>query len=181
MVEQNEHRCEGLVDARKATIEHPYHFTDSGLPNVYLIGIDYSVCPKCGKQSAEIPAVKQLLKLIARLVVEGEGRLTGAEIRFLRKRLGKKATEFAAIIGVTAEQVSRWENDSNSPEPSTDKLIRVCYALLAGDKKLQRKFSEDVNVELERWLTGLPGQKRLMKIQASRSRAREWKVGPAAA
>lgn len=71
----------------------PYHFTECGLPGVWLSGIRYFECPSCGAQSAEIPAVSQLLALIARALVEKESKLTGAEIRFLRKRLGKKAVE----------------------------------------------------------------------------------------
>ena len=63
--------------------------------------------------------------IIARAIVETEVRLTGPEIRFLRKRLGKKAVEFAQIVGVTPEQVSRWENNANLPDASTDKLIRA--------------------------------------------------------
>ena len=125
MVEPSEHRCEERCKARQATREKPYHFTESGLPNVYLSGIRYFVCAQCGKHAAEIPAVKQLLAVIARAIVECEGRLTGVEIRFLRKRLAKKASEFAKIVGVTPEQVSRWENDANPPEPSADKLIRL--------------------------------------------------------
>src|SRR2546422_739289 len=84
MVENNEHDCRQFAEARQATLRKPYHFVDCGLPNVYLAGIRYFVCRKCGKRAAEIPAVKQLLTNIAAAVVEQEGRLTGAEIRFLR-------------------------------------------------------------------------------------------------
>ncbi len=178
MVEAAEQDCRNFSEIRQATRAKPYHFAECGLPNVYLVGIRYLICRKCGTQAAEIPAVKQLLGLIARIVVEGEGKLTGAEIRFLRKRLGKKASEFARMVGVTPEQVSRWENDSNPPEPSADKLIRLYYALLSGDRRLQRKLHRDMHAELESWLARLPGDVHLERIQAARSRKREWKVEP---
>ncbi len=179
MVENNEHDCRQFAEARRATLRKPYHFVDCGLPNVYLAGIRYFVCRKCGKRAAEIPAVKQLLTNIAAAVVEQEGRLTGAEIRFLRKRLGKKAAEFGGIIGVSPEQVSRWENDSNPPEKSAEKLIRLCYTLLSGDKRLRRRFGKDVR-QLEGWLAALPSDEHIERIQASRGKKQEWEVEPVA-
>src|ERR1700676_902668 len=124
--------CESAV-AKMATINEPYRFVESGLPNVFLVGIKYWICEECGKQSAEIPALQDLMVKIAQLVVQQEAGLSGAEIRFLRKRLAKKSSDFAKIIGVEPEQVSRWENGSNPPSESADKLIRVFYCLLSAD------------------------------------------------
>lgn len=152
-------------------MEAPYHFVDSGLPNVYLVGIKYQVCQECGMQMADIPAVKQLMQVIARTVVESDALLTGSEIRFLRKRLGKKSSEFARIVGVSDEQVSRWENGHNLPEHSADKLIRIFYGLLSGDRKLRRKIDEHI----ECWLTALTGEGKIPDIRA-KLRNREWKT-----
>jgi putative zinc finger/helix-turn-helix YgiT family protein len=180
MVEPARKNCECDLEARQATKEEPYRFTESGLSNVYLSGVRYFVCPKCGKQSAEIPAVKRLLNLIARTIVERETRLGGQEIRFLRKRLGKKASDFAQIIGVTPEQVSRWENDANPPEASADKLIRVYYAMLSGDSQLRKRFAHDMESEFEKWLVSMSGRKQLLRIDAVPNR-RTWKIKPDAA
>jgi putative zinc finger/helix-turn-helix YgiT family protein len=173
MVEINSHACKCSFEERKATPAALYHFVDSGLPNVYLAGIKYRVCLKCGKQSAEIPAVKQLLAVIARAVVESESPLTGAEIRFLRKRIGKKASDFAKIIGVTPEQVSRWENEHNPPEQSADKLIRVFYCLLSGDRQLHTK----VDKHIESWLAQFPKEVQPPCIRAKLWRD-TWKASP---
>src|SRR5579872_5437797 len=85
-----------------ATIKKPFHFVDSGLPNVYLVGIRYFVYED-GRTSAEIPAISQLMRLIARDLVEKPQALTGCEIRFLRKRLGKKQMDFAKELGLRPE------------------------------------------------------------------------------
>lgn len=89
MEKMTDHSCMARRVEKLATVEQPFHFADSGLPNVYLVGIKYFVCD-CGSVVAEIPAVKQLMQLIARDIVESSSDLTGAEVRFLRKRLGKR-------------------------------------------------------------------------------------------
>jgi putative zinc finger/helix-turn-helix YgiT family protein len=172
MVEEHTHQLE----ERKATSESPYHFVGSGLPNVYLVGIKYNVCKDCGEQAADIPAIKQLMKVIARAIVENEAQLTGPEIRFLRKRLGRKSSEFAQLVGVTTEQVSRWENEHNPPERSADKLIRVLYSILSGDRKLRDKMTQDI----EDWLCTITGNGHPSHICAE-LRNHEWKVKSLAA
>ena len=161
------------LEEKKATSSSPYHFVGSGLPNVYLIGIKYKVCKICGDGAADIPAIKKLMQVIARAVVESEAPLTGPEIRFLRKRLGKKSSEFGRLIGVTSEQVSRWENSHNPPERSADKLIRVFYSMLSKDRKLRAKMSQD----LEDWLSTVANEGEVPNIRA-KLKNREWKAEP---
>jgi putative zinc finger/helix-turn-helix YgiT family protein len=170
MVEEHAHEFEERV----ATPEARYHFVDSGLPNVYLSGIKYRVCRSCGKQSADIPLVKQLMGTIARSIVQSEAPLTGAEIRFLRKRLGLKAMEFARVIGVSDEQESRWENGHNQPEQSADKLIRIFYCLLSGDRTLRHKIDEDI----ASWLSALPGEGQVPPDIRAKLKNHEWKIEP---
>lgn len=173
MVKQRKcEECVSLVE-KQATLRSPYHFVESGLPNVYLVGIRYWVCKDCGMQSAEIPALKDLMVKIARLVVEQEAPLSGEEIRFLRKRLGKKSAEFGKIIGVTAEQMSRWENNNSARSESADKLIRVFYCLLSGDRALHEKVMKHVDA----WLATLPGQETAYNFQA-KLHDHEWAAEP---
>jgi len=125
-----EHECLASRQEHIATAEQPFHFTDSGLSNVHLVGIKYFTC-ECGRVTAEIPAFKQLLELIAKDLVEKPEALTGEEVRFLRKRLGKKAKDFAAEIGIQPETLSRIENGRMPVEQQTDKLVRADYILSA--------------------------------------------------
>src|SRR5579863_3133963 len=145
------HVCEELAEKRLATPEAPYHYVGSGLPNVYLTGITYYVC-SCGKQSAEIPAMRDLFAGLARVIVSKPSPLTGLEFRFLRKDLRKKAVEFASLISLTPEHLSRLENSSEAVDVSRDKLMRVIYSALSSDKRLKNVFEK--GAEFERWKIG---------------------------
>jgi hypothetical protein len=80
-----DHDCTKTLKKHTATHAKPYRFLDSGLPNVYLIGVKYWVCGKCGAQSAEIPAPERLMNVVGESIVMKPRVLTGQEIRFLRK------------------------------------------------------------------------------------------------
>ena len=165
------HDCRECFEEKTATLKNPYCFSDCGLPNVLLVGIKYRVCKICGKKAADIPSVKNLMVALARAVVQGDAPLTGPEIRFLRKRLGYQSAELAGLAGVTPEQVSRWEHDRNRPEKSADKLIRMAYCQLSGDRELKEKFEKHIAVWLPAWARD--GQ--LSEIRA-KIRNREWET-----
>jgi DNA-binding transcriptional regulator YiaG len=133
-----------------ATPELPYHFTDSGLNHVYLVGIRYYKC-ECGQLLADIPAVKQLLELIARDLVEKSEALAPEEIRFLRKRLRKKQTTLAKEIGLRPETLSRMESGDTRTNERTDKLIRLNYALQSEDSILLEQLRKVVQDMLTSW------------------------------
>jgi len=118
-----------------ATREQPFHFVDSGLSYVYLVGIKYYEYED-GRVLADIPAIKQLMQLIARDLLEKPTSLTGEEIRFLRKRLGKKQADFAQEIGIEPETLSRYENDKLAVSEMSDKVIRLYYLVFAKDDHL---------------------------------------------
>jgi len=110
---------------QKATAKKPYCFTWVGLPNVFLVGVNYRRCSDCSNVSADIPAPIKLWSMLASKVALKPSALDGKEIRFLRKFAGKNASAFATLVGVSVEQVSRWEHDHNRPEIATDRLIRI--------------------------------------------------------
>jgi DNA-binding transcriptional regulator YiaG len=53
------------------------------------------------------------------------------EIRFLRKYLGYSGADFARVIGVSPETLSRWENGKAEPSRMVDLLLR--YMALTRD------------------------------------------------
>jgi transcriptional regulator with XRE-family HTH domain len=135
MEKMTDHNCMARRVEKFATAEEPFHFVDSGLPNVYLVGIKYFICD-CGGVVAEIPAIKQLMQLIARDLVTSPLDLTGAELRFLRKRLGKKASEYCKYLGVAPETLSRVESGKQAISIQSQKLARLSYCAFSEDPHL---------------------------------------------
>jgi putative transcriptional regulator len=124
-----------------ATDDKPYHFVECGLPNVFLVGVRYFHC-ECGEKYVEIPAIKQLMSLIARHTVMKDQALSGTEIKFLRKRLGQKAADFAASVKLQPETLSRVENGKQEVGAKTDFYIRIYYALSSKDPVLLDALKE---------------------------------------
>lgn len=163
---ESRHDCSKHAEQRKATRSRPYHFLDSGLPNVYLTGVKYWTCTECGAQAAEIPSPEQLMNLIAEIVVMKPGLLTGPEVKFLRKRAGKKASDFAGIIGRTPEHLSKLETGALPITEPMDKLIRLSYGLLNPKAGLFQKISS----KTEEWLDSIdPGRKPPAKIKIQKA------------
>jgi len=114
------YECGNTLKKRKGR----YHYKESGLPKVYLDGINIYYC-SCGEEIAEIPCIEILYEALAEIIVEKSPRLTGPEIRFLRKHFELKANEFAKLLGVSKVTVSRWENDKVRIDKSYEHMIRA--------------------------------------------------------
>ena len=108
-----------------------HHYTESGLDNVYLTGVEIWTCP-CGEEIVGIPAIPELNEITGRDIIGKTSRLSGKEIRFLRKNVGMSAKKMAEVLGVSNATVSRWENGERLPELPTDRLIRLIYGSLKG-------------------------------------------------
>jgi putative zinc finger/helix-turn-helix YgiT family protein len=150
-----DHDCLKHPKAHTATKEKPYHFLDSGLSNVYLVGVQYWTCDECNSQWAEIPAPEQLMNVIAESIVMKPGLLSGPEIKFLRKRVGKRAADFAELVNKTPEHFSKLETEKLEITEPTDKLIRLTYGMLSGDQELLLTISS----RIEDWLKSIHGKK----------------------
>jgi hypothetical protein len=68
--------------------------------------------------------------------------LTVCEIRFLRKHLVQKATDFSSKIKLKPETLSRVENAKQAIGEKTDSYIRIYYALASKDSVLLDAIQE---------------------------------------
>ena len=107
-----------------------HRYTESGLSNVVLVGVEVRRCQSCGESMVSIPRIEELHCAIAMELIRQSGRLAPSEIRFLRKWLGWSGVDFARHMGVAPETVSRWES-AESPKPmggTAERLLRLAVA-----------------------------------------------------
>ena len=129
-------KCPSCQQIRQ-THKGEYHYTESGLPNVWLRGVEIFECD-CSEKFAFIPCIEELHKLIGKKLIGKEDQLSSSEIRFLRKHLMLKSKDFAKELGVQNVTVSRWENGDSQPSESVDRLIRLVYAIKIGLSKADK-------------------------------------------
>jgi DNA-binding transcriptional regulator YiaG len=102
-----------------------YHYTESGLRNVWLVnGYRQEVTPY-GKGVA-VENVEGLHKAIGLSLAKERPSLTGMEFRFLRKELGLSQARLAQWWGYDAQSVANWEKRGRVPKIA-DRFIRVFY------------------------------------------------------
>ena len=105
-------------------IRGDYLWEDVDLP-VTLKNVERVKCAKCGNTDVIIPQLGKVMRLIAVAVIRKPYRLTGAEVRYLRKHLGMTGAEFAALLPVDKTTLSKWENNDDPVGEQSDRLIRV--------------------------------------------------------
>lgn len=104
-----------------------YHYTDSGLDNVWLEN-GYAVHSTPYGEGISIQDTEGLHRAIGQWLISLPKPLNGAELRFLRLELELTQRDLAGIIGADEQAVRRWEKARgkaiNGP---TDRLMRALY------------------------------------------------------
>lgn len=113
----------GGTEIEAVTIDHPYD--ESGLPGVTLHGISADRCLACGSTRVRIPNIEGLHRALALFLLRKTWRLSGPEVRFLRKYIGLSGADFAKRIGAEPETVSRWENGKQPIGAQAERLLRL--------------------------------------------------------
>lgn len=122
-----------------------YHYTESGLRNVYLEnGYTFHETPY-GK-AVSIMDVEGLHRAIG-ISIAKKARLTGSELRFLRKELGLSQRGLAELIGSSEQSVSLWERRGRMPKLA-DRIVRLLYLETAeGNLKVKSALEELVQLD----------------------------------
>ena len=136
------------------------------LPGTVLVGVEVSRCSNCGSSEVAIPAMDELVRVLAGTVIRKRGRLNGSEVRYLRKYLGYSSADFAKRIGSSASTVSKWENDAQPIGLHSDLLLRAMVAL---DKKID-SYTSDAFTEIE----DKPAKRASYAFSPSSSRSKRW-------
>jgi len=157
--------CGGPVTTERNAVRR-YDF--GGLPHVELHGVEVTHCAKCGKEEISIPRIAQLHRVIAERFVKQPRMLAPIEIRFLRKHAGLSSADFAQMMGVTRETVSRWENGGAAMGAPSDRLLRM---IVVNHEPASSYAVED----LLRGLTSDPAPNKLPSVALQNSKDAGWR------
>lgn len=119
-----------------------YHYTDSGLDNIYLVNGYHELDTPYGR-AVSVEEVDGLHSAIANWLLHLPKRLNGKEFRFLRHELDLSQKKLGSLMGMSEQAVARWEKRVNrSVDPIADRLIRIIYAEFADGNGQVRKLIE---------------------------------------
>ena len=121
-------KCKGLMEKSI----RPEHTEDLGGVVVKVLNaVQVLRCNKCRTEMVAIPDMDGLARAAAISRALNPVRLGGREVKFIRRVLDKTQAEFAKVMDLAPETVSRWENDVRGVGGACEKLVRhnVCALL----------------------------------------------------
>ncbi len=124
-----------------------YHYTESGLQNVYLNN-GYKSRATDGGDAIAIIDADGLHEAIGRRIAS-KGNMTGAEFRFLRKELDLSQPRFANWIGVSVESVSLWERRGRIPKSACRFMQAIYLEKVDGNVKVAELIERLADLDRE--------------------------------
>jgi len=106
-----------------------YHYTESGLDNVWLEnGFKIENHRNYG-ELISIVNPRGLHEAIGRWLVVQPRTLTGAEFRFLRTELDLSQRSLGEILGTTEQAIAKWEKNRKKPlaNKPAERLLRLAF------------------------------------------------------
>jgi DNA-binding transcriptional regulator YiaG len=146
-------------------MKHPagyYHYTESGLDNVWLRnGFHYSDSSR-GLQVA-FEDLDGLHSAIGEILITAVKRLSGREVQFLRQEMSLSQAALARLFGVSERAVARWERAAAGRVPGpAETALRMLYQDFitgqVGSMRRMLKTIADMENQLERVTLGKPNR-----------------------
>jgi transcriptional regulator with XRE-family HTH domain len=144
-------RCEECGGALERRVIPEYRDARLGLPGVVLVrAVTETVCRWCGcRVSLSIPNLAGAIAAAAVARVMHPLKLTGDELRALRKAGGWSAKDLANALGVRPETVSRWETAVDPIGPANEKLVRLAVGLQLAEQAHLVPFDSDTVIAMD--------------------------------
>lgn len=103
-----------------------YHYSECGLPNVYLKN-GFTLEEIDGEECLSIEDVDGLHHAIALQLAEKKQSLTGREFRYFRQLFNHSRRVLGELLGVDQQTVGRWEKGESAIPKTVDAAIRQLY------------------------------------------------------
>jgi putative transcriptional regulator len=130
-------------------MEHSlYHYTECGLNNVYLVN-GFNIIETPQGKAISIHDISGLHRAIGMLIITTEKNFSGDELRFLRHEMLMSQRTLSNLLGVSEQEIRRWEQGKiKIPKPS-ESLLRLIYREHANDqsRKIVSTLKRIANLE----------------------------------
>ncbi len=120
-------KCAGTLTQNK---RDQYSTDMFGIPVTLINAVTEESCTVCGEVNVCIPDHKGLIAALAIARAMEAPKLSGKDIRFMRKALEVPAKTLAEMLEVTVETVSRWENEKLPIGATSEKLLRMVVGIV---------------------------------------------------
>lgn len=112
-----------------------YHYTESGLENVWLKS-GYVIRKTPYGDGLSVQDVDGLHRAICNVIAR-RARLSSDKLRFLRKEMGISQSALARLLGTSERILSLWERRGGIPKIS-DRLVRlICLEHIGANVKIR--------------------------------------------
>lgn len=122
MTETEQWRCIGSLPEGMPKVQ----YKGCGLDDVYILGGYKTVNTNYGEGIA-VDDIDGLHRAIGEFLVTQKKELSGKELRFLRKEMDLTQSELGKFIGISSQQVARWEKSHSAISGPADVLLRKLY------------------------------------------------------
>jgi len=123
----------------------PVELTRAGV--AFVADVPGEQCAACGANTVDYQTLKAFELAAARWIATS-GLHSSAAFKFIRKALGLKGQQLAALLGTTKETVSRWENGKHAVDRATFAVLATLVVDASKDRRSTlRKRLETMDTE----------------------------------
>lgn len=117
------------------------HYKECGLDDVYLVS-GYEIEKTPYGDGLSIKDIDKLHIAIGCRLANQKKVLSGKELRFLRKQMGRTQATLGKVLGLSSQQVARYEKGESEISGPIDLLVRALFIQFNGRVVDIQKLSE---------------------------------------
>jgi putative transcriptional regulator len=112
------------AEERRTSVGDPFHYTASGLPNVWLFNGFVREQTPYGA-GVRIEDADGLHAALAYALATDKQSFADADLRYLRKHMRLSQKGLARLLGCSDQTVARWEKGKTDIDPAAERLVRL--------------------------------------------------------
>lgn len=134
--------CDKTVQIKKY---RSYMYEGVGLDNICFLNLEVEVCVECKTETPILRNIGKLHRAIGVAIALQPTRLSGKDVRFLRRAAGFSVGKWAKRLNVADATYSRWENSKQMISANPDRMARINYLNVL-------KHKDPDNIQLAKYL-----------------------------